>query len=289
MKGFKVFESDWTCGGGRFEVGEIYEIKGKPKYNQRGFHFCRELKDCFQNTTFHHTRKVAEVEALGTVDERDDEYFKGCCTNKIKLIKEISWFEVLRILNLGPVNTGTMNAGDHNSGTENLGDYNSGSCNSGYGNSGDLNSGIRNSGNGNTGHRNSGNVNAGCKNTGNYNTGNHNTGDWNACNWSTGCFNTEETEIYMFNKPSGLTRNQWYAMKAHDILDSMPQKLKWIKKESEKEGAPAGYLEKKGCKALQFERQEWWNRLSNEDKCEILNIPNFNKAIFKEITGINIE
>lgn len=35
------------------------------------------------------------------------------------------------------------------------------------------------------------------------------------------------------------------------------------------------------------ERQEWWNCLDEEDKEEVMLIPNFDPEIFKEITGIN--
>lgn len=35
-------------------------------------------------------------------------------------------------------------------------------------------------------------------------------------------------------------------------------------------------------------RQEWWESLESEDKREILSIPNFDAAIFKKITGIDV-
>ena len=34
---------------------------------------------------------------------------------------------------------------------------------------------------------------------------------------------------------------------------------------------------------------EWWRELSGEDKRTILSIPNFDKDIFREITGIDVE
>lgn len=34
--------------------------------------------------------------------------------------------------------------------------------------------------------------------------------------------------------------------------------------------------------------QVWWNRLEDTDKQIILNIPNFDREIFKEITGIDV-
>lgn len=35
-------------------------------------------------------------------------------------------------------------------------------------------------------------------------------------------------------------------------------------------------------------RQPWWNNLKYKDKKAILELPNFDKDIFKEITGIDV-
>lgn len=35
-------------------------------------------------------------------------------------------------------------------------------------------------------------------------------------------------------------------------------------------------------------RQEWWNNLSDNNKNEILSLPNFDADIFKQITGIDV-
>lgn len=52
-----------------------------------------------------------------------------CCTNKIQIVKEISWEDVLRMVNLGKENTGNRNSGNCNSGDDNSGDGNSGNWN----------------------------------------------------------------------------------------------------------------------------------------------------------------
>ena len=36
-------------------------------------------------------------------------------------------------------------------------------------------------------------------------------------------------------------------------------------------------------------RQMWWDGLSDHEKEIVLNLPNFDKAIFKEITGIDVQ
>lgn len=93
-----------------------------PSCCNRGFHFCTELKDCFNYYSFNPNNKVAEVEALGEIDtERTGNKH---CTNKIKIIREISWEEVLKMINVGKANTGFGNTGKNNSGNYNGGDFN---------------------------------------------------------------------------------------------------------------------------------------------------------------------
>ena len=45
MEGYKVFEPDWTCRGFQYEVGKTFEEDVTPSCCNRGFHFCKELKD----------------------------------------------------------------------------------------------------------------------------------------------------------------------------------------------------------------------------------------------------
>ena len=98
MKGYKVFNSDWTCRGFQYKVGETYEMDEKPIICEQGFHFCRNLKDCFYFYPFCKDVKIAEVEALGEIDHNEcylREKISKCCTNKIKILREIP-FENLK-------------------------------------------------------------------------------------------------------------------------------------------------------------------------------------------------
>ena len=99
MEGYKVFEPDWTCRGFQYEVGKTFEEDVTPSCCNRGFHFCKELKDCFNYYPFNPDNKVAKVIALGEIDEESDD--SKCCTNKIQIVEEISWEDVLRMVNLG--------------------------------------------------------------------------------------------------------------------------------------------------------------------------------------------
>ena len=283
VKGYKVFNPDWTCRGFQYEVGKIFEEDVKPGCcdSDRGFHFCEKASDCFNYYSFNSKNKVAEIIALGDVDSDGVK----SCTNKIQIVREIPWDEVLRIVNTGNFNTGNRNTGHCNTGNRNTGNYNTGN----------RNTGNRNTGNRNTGNRNTGHCNTGHCNTGNYNTGHCNTGDYNKSSFNTGCFNTEEPNIMLFNKPSDLTYRDWLDSDACYLLNQIPKDVvEWICSEDMTDEEKVAYsthkitggylkvLNKSECGQL------WWNELSNYNKNIIMSIPNFDPDIFKECTGIDV-
>ena len=282
VKGFKVFNPDWTCRSKAYTCPGKFEEAISPIQYRVGMHFCKRAADCFNYYSFDPKNKVAEVIAYGDIVEEDDK----CCTNKLEIVREIPWCELLEIVNTGKNCTGIHNSGDENSGDENSGNRNSG----------DWNSGDRNSGNWNSGDENSGNRNSGDGNSGNRNSGNRNSGDWNKCNYSNGCFNTVSPKIYMFNKPSEWTYEDWINSAAQSLLDQIPMNaLKYVPYSDmtyeEKEKHPeaettGGYL-----KFLDDPKRAviWWHGLSDRKKAIITAIPNFDKAIFKDITGIDVD
>ena len=268
VKGYKVFNSDWTCRGFQYEVGKAFEEDVTPECCEAGFHFCTKASDCFNYYRFDSNNKVAEVLALGEVNKDSDS--TKCCTNKIQIVREISWQELLTIVNTGEDCTGLCNTGDWNTGNWNTGD-----CNTG-----DWNTGNRNTGNWNTGNRN---------------TGNWNTGDWNIANASSGCFCTENQKILIFDKPSDWTIGDWWNSDARHLLNQIPKNVvEWIYSsdmtDEEKEKYPTheatgGYL-----KVLNESEsaQIWWNGLSEKDKETIKSIPNFDVEKFEKCTGIEV-
>lgn len=267
MKGYKVFNPDWTCRGFQYEVGKVYEIAAEPIICEKGFHFCKKLQDCFNYYGFNPNNRVAIVEALGEISQEDDKIR----TNKIKICEELTWIEVLEM----------VNTGDYNSGRLNSGHYNSGHCNSGHRNSGHHNSGYGNSGYWNSGHHNS---------------GHWNSGDYNVTNHSSGCFNTVEATIVLFNKNSTWTYNDWLVSEARGILCKMPTRdLIWISEIEMSEEKKAKYPEYKTTGGVLREvnagdeRQKWWDELSLDDKETIFALPNFDANIFEQCTGIKIK
>lgn len=129
VKGYKVFNPDWTCNGFQFEVGKIFEEDVTPSCCNRGFHFCTKASDCFDYYSFRSENKVAEVVALGDIDTNTED--TKCCTNKIQIVREITWQELLTIVNTGKDCTGLCNTGDRNTGDYNTGDWNKSSFNTG--------------------------------------------------------------------------------------------------------------------------------------------------------------
>ncbi len=297
VKGYKVFNPDWTCRGFQYEVGKIFEEDVKPSCCDRGFHFCKKAADCFSYYSFNSENKVAEVIALGEVDTDG----KKSCTNKIQIVREIPWQELLTIVNTGKdctglCNTGDCNTGDCNTGNRNTGDCNTGNRNTGNCNTGDCNTGNCNTGDCNTGNRNTGDCNTGNRNTGDWNTGNCNTGDWNKSSFNTGCFNTEEPKIMLFNKPSDMTYREWIDSDARYLLNQIPKDVvEWVYEEDmtdeEKVANPTyettgGYLkvlDESECGQL------WWGSLSDLQKNHIKSIPNFDAEIFEQCTGIKVD
>ena len=296
-KGYKVFNPDWTCRKKQYTCPGKFEEDITPSVCDEGMHFCKKAADCFGYYRFDPENKVAEVAAYGTVAEDGDK----CCTDKLEIVREIPWAELLEIVNTGRGctglrNSGDKNSGDWNSGNKNSGDWNSGDENSGDDNSGNKNSGNKNSGNKNSGNCNSGNCNSGDKNSGNKNSGNCNSGDWNKCSFSNGCFNTVEPKINLFNKPSEWTYRDWLHSEARRLLNQisgdaleyillsdMTDEEKAAHPEAEATGGYLKVLDNSECAVI------WWRGLSDSQKAIITSIPNFDRAIFKEITGIDVD
>ena len=252
VKGYKVFNPDWTCKGKQYTCPGTFEEDVNPSVCNVGMHFCKNAADCFRYYDFDPNNHVAEVIAHGTVAEGEDK----CATNKLEIVREIPWAEVLEIVNTGKACTGRCNSGNWNSG-----DWNSGDCNSG-----------------------------------NRNSGNRNSGDWNKTSFSNGCFNTVSPKIYMFNKPTDWTFEQWFNCRARYLLNQIedcPLEYVWFDTMTDEEKAAhpeakttGGYLKER---TTADNARKWWAGLSADDRNIIFSLPNFDAAIFKEITGIDVD
>lgn len=330
IRGYKAFSYDWTCKGKQYTCPGVFEESGYIKLCEHGMHFCLKLRDVYKYYQFGKNTKVAEVIAEGVVlSNGKDANFVGLntklVTNKLRIVRELSWDEINELVNTGEGDIGINNSGDYNVGNFNTGSYNYGSCNSGNYNFGNRNSGYYNIGNSNTGDYNYGSFNAGNYNSGNNNTGNFNYGLKNVGNFNKGSFlhgafnntlfqNVEKSSsIMMFNRPCTLsTYIEFCNSLAFHIFKSTDSKFpsrlpqsKFININTCKDE----YYIKKAKAMLEdnygptkdsigitiitspcpdADRQKWWNGLSDSYKQAILDIPNFDDGIFLDITGIDV-
>ena len=257
MKGYKVFNSDWTCRGYQYEVGKTYEMAESPKCYEMGFHFCKRLVDCFNYYNFDPNNKVAEIEAIGEIDFNDTN--SKCCTNKIVILKELTWAEVLDMCNTGKGNSGKRNSGNYNSGDYNCGDSNSGNYNSG--------------------HCNSGHHNTGDYNSGHYNSGNHNSG---YCN-------TNTPKVRMFNHVTDFDFDDKTITRFENILFNCPQSYKYSDFISISDMSEDEIIRHPECETIggyiktiivEADKQKWWDEdVSDDDKEFIKSLPYFDACV----------
>ena len=259
MIGYKVFNKDFTCREFQFSENTEFKHEGDIEVCQSGFHFCLKAIDCFSYYNFNSDNIVCEVEALGkTLTHYED---SKICTDHIRIGKRLSWHEVLELVNTGKNNTGYENSGDENSGNRNSGYRNSGDGNSGDGNSGDGNSGNRNSGDGNSG---------------------------------VFCTHGYDRSIEMFNKPSTWSYEKWYNSNARTLFMNIEVSLfvpSNIMTDQEKLDNPKYETIEGYIKTIPFKEafQNAWHNWTQENRNEFLNLPNFDKDIFFEISGIKID
>ncbi len=309
MKGYKAFNTGWKCRDFQYEIGKTYELpEGQElKMCECGFHFCKNPIDVFGYYEMKDDVLIAEVEALGEIQQEGTKY----CTNKIRIVKEFTRKQLRALILDGSYNTGDYNSGHYNSGDYNSGDYNSGHYNSGHYNSGDYNSGNRNSGDYNSGHYNSGNRNSGNRNSGNrnsgdcnsgdynsgdynlgdcnsghYNSGRYNSGDYNSGNCNSGNRNSGNRNLGDCNSGSYNSGNYNSGDYNCGMFNTNEPKLRLFNKECDmtmtKFLRSIDYSFSILCKNI------YQKTLTDEDIIHIKELPNFDKDIFKEITGIEI-
>ena len=289
MIGYKCTDKDGCCRGFKFEVGKTY-TKDTPKEElecctDKVFHFCRELFAIEKESNYRLSESRLFEVIAGDYVRSDDKYG----TNSLTILREIEGEEKQDLINSGDCNSGNRNSGNCNSGNCNSGNCNSGNWNSGNWNSDNRNSGNRNSGNWNSGDWNSGDCNSGNWNSGDCNSGNRNSGNWNSGDRNSGYFNSDEPNVRMFNKETGKKRNEidipsfcYFVLTvwvSHDTATK--EEKKQHKKEIETCG---GFL-----KTLDY-KEAWriaWKKANKEEHKKILELPNFDNYIFKEITGID--
>ena len=100
----------------------------------------------------------------------------------------------------------------------------------------------------------------------------------------------------MFNKPTDWTFEQWFNCRARYLLNQIedcPLEYVWFDTMTDEEKAAhpeaettGGYLKER---TTAVNARKWWAGLSADDRNIIFSLPNFDAAIFKEITGIDVD
>ena len=143
-----------TCRGYQYELNKKFILDGQLEMCYNGFHFCKEIENCFEYYNFTNGERMFEIKASGETITKDDK----TVTDEIIFIKELSREEIYVIFSDPKFG---------NRGINNIGNNNKGNNNIGYGNIGNNNIGNYNYGNYNVGSNNTGNNNIGYWNVGN--------------------------------------------------------------------------------------------------------------------------
>lgn len=125
VRGYKVFNPDWTWRGKKYSCPGTFEEDVELEIYKRGMHFCKKLSSYFDYYKFNPKSKVVEVIAYGEVITKGN----ISVTNKLKIIREISGEEVLKLMNIGKKCSGRCNSGDYNSGDWNKCSFSNGCFN----------------------------------------------------------------------------------------------------------------------------------------------------------------
>lgn len=106
IKGYKAFNNMMDRYGNTYEVGNTYKVEGPIKFQQSGFHFCKNLEDVFRYYDgFDENTIICEVEGYGEFDKYDDtyyDYYNMYAISSFKIIKALNREEILdNVLNKG--------------------------------------------------------------------------------------------------------------------------------------------------------------------------------------------
>ena len=107
---------------------------------------------------------------------------------------------------------------------------------------------------------------------------------------------TKEQKIMFFNKPSDWTYLDWLNSDARRLMNKIPKDVvEWIgsrdmtdeeKAEHPTHETTGGFLKVLDASGR---AQSWWDSLTEENKDIIKALPNFDREIFYQCTGIKVE
>ena len=95
MFGYKGFDKNLKCRGFQYEIGKTFEEDVEPKCCERGLHFCELPLDVLNYYDYSPIdgSRFAKVEALGTIDKREDKV----ATNKLRVDSELTFWDLFKL------------------------------------------------------------------------------------------------------------------------------------------------------------------------------------------------
>ena len=94
IKSYKGFDKNLRCRGFQYKIGGIYEMDGKIKMRNRGFHACESPFDVFDYYTMIDSR-FCEVEQDGNISKENRR--TKICSSKIKIKTELKLADMINL------------------------------------------------------------------------------------------------------------------------------------------------------------------------------------------------
>ena len=94
IKSYKAFDKNMQCRGFQYEVGKEYEMDGKIKCCERGFHACKSPMEVWDHYDMLNSR-FAEVEQSGKINEEGNS--TKICSSHIKIKAELKLADIINI------------------------------------------------------------------------------------------------------------------------------------------------------------------------------------------------
>ena len=100
VDGYKIMDSDYTCHGFHYESNHFYSIDEEPIPCERGFHFCRELADCFYYYIDGTCDVAFDLDVFKFFNVKSNgityQLWDKCCTNNITILEECATDTILK-------------------------------------------------------------------------------------------------------------------------------------------------------------------------------------------------
>nr|DAW00424.1 MAG TPA: hypothetical protein [Caudoviricetes sp.] len=94
IKSYKAFDKNMQCRGFQYEVGKEYEMDGKIKCCERGFHACKSPMEVWDHYDMISSR-FAEVEQSGKIEEEGNS--TKVCSSHIKIKAELKLADIIKV------------------------------------------------------------------------------------------------------------------------------------------------------------------------------------------------